>query len=294
MKTLITTLTFLTALLTATADESIREWTWDEPVDAAVLRAATVIPADSDIGFARLKIENPTGRPLTVMIFSIDDPGISADQYRLEGNVSYEDVDGEGYLELLNYFPGRGPFFSRTVGNTAATKALTGSSDWRGFLLPFFINDGSGMRPTKLEFNLVLPGKGTVYLGSVRLTQGAVAGLSVGETTGWWTEQQAGWIGGILGSFFGCLGALIGVLVGRGRCRRLVMAVFYGAFVVSGVLMAIGIAAVVLSQPWHVYYPVVLTGFIGAVVLGSCLPTARKRYDQIEFRKMQALDANST
>jgi hypothetical protein len=67
---------------------------------------------------------------------------------------------------MWNHFGGKS-FFSRTLGDGGPTVKITGSSDWRVFFLPF--SHGQGMKPDRLEVNLVLPGKRTVTIPDVRL-----------------------------------------------------------------------------------------------------------------------------
>src|SRR5262245_863447 len=59
----------------------------------------------------------------------------------------------------------------------------------------------------KIVVNVVLPGKGTVYLAPLTMSsyQSALA-------SPWWTDSQAGLIGGIIGSAIGLLGGLLGRL----------------------------------------------------------------------------------
>jgi hypothetical protein len=107
----------------------------------------------------------------------------------------------------------------------------------------------------------------------------------------WWSDRDAGWIGGIGGSTVGMLGALIGILCGCGIARRLVltlMAVLIGLGVLS---LLVGLIALALGQPYAVYYPLLLIGIILAAVCGGNYPTIRRRYEQNELRKMAALDA---
>ena len=50
-------------------------------------------------------------------------------------------------------------------------------------------------------------------------------------------------------------------------------------------------AAVLQGQPYQVYYPLVLLGGIGGAA-GFVLPRSlSKRYEELELRRMQALDA---
>jgi hypothetical protein len=53
----------------------------------------------------------------------------------------------------------------------------------------------------------------------------------------------------------------------------------------------LGVVALLLAQPYAVYYPLLLSGMIGTV-LGFTLPrTLNKRYEELELRRMQAFDA---
>jgi hypothetical protein len=52
-----------------------------------------------------------------------------------------------------------------------------------------------------------------------------------------------------------------------------------------------GLVALMLGQPYGVYYPLLLGGIITAAVCGGNYPVLRRRYDQIELRKMSAMDA---
>jgi hypothetical protein len=107
----------------------------------------------------------------------------------------------------------------------------------------------------------------------------------------WWDDRTGGLIGGIGGSIIGCLGGLIGTLAGMGRARRFVLGLTKALFLVGLVLIGVGLVAVVQSQPYGVYYPLLLAGVISAAVCGGLLRTLRRRYDELELRKMSALDA---
>lgn len=107
----------------------------------------------------------------------------------------------------------------------------------------------------------------------------------------WWTDPQGGWVGGIAGSAVGLLGALVGTLAGLGVARRLTLTFATLGVLVGLVCLAVGVVALVLGQPYHVWYPPLLVGAISAFAFGLNLPGLKKRYDQLELRKMTALDA---
>ena len=109
----------------------------------------------------------------------------------------------------------------------------------------------------------------------------------------WFTQETAGHLGAWIGSTIGLMGALIGIACGvfvQKGLRKLVYAVFALAIAVSVILLALGLIALVLGQPYHVWYAFGLPGLIGTIVFSCLLPVARNQFTQIEFRRMQAND----
>ena len=111
-----------------------------------------------------------------------------------------------------------------------------------------------------------------------------------GATVAWWTNRQAGLIGGIAGSVVGVLGGVIGTLAGFGRARRLVLGLVAAMIIFGVACLLAGIVAVAMSQPYAVYYPLLLMGLICTLVFGLNYPMIRRSYAQRELRKMEALD----
>jgi hypothetical protein len=173
--------------------------------------------------------------------------------------------------------------------------SLRGTSSWRRFVLPFFMNAGDKKRPERLEFNVVLPGRGTVEIGPVELVEypspeAAMADSSATEA-GWWSGSAGGWIGGGLGVLLGCMGGLVGVMASRGRGRALVMVVMRAMLVIGVAALAGGVAAMLKAQPYAVYYPLLLIGVLASALSVALTPSIRRQYEQHELRTMQALDA---
>src|SRR5882672_6925304 len=116
--------------------------------------------------------------------------------------------------------------------------------------------------------------------------------------TPWWNPQQAGWIGGIAGSILGIVGGLAGTLAGilapRGKARRFIMTTFSCMIALGVVALAAGIVAVILGQPYAVWYPLVLLGGIMSIVAGSIMPALRLRYRQAEARRLEAEELRRT
>lgn len=109
----------------------------------------------------------------------------------------------------------------------------------------------------------------------------------------WFDPQQFGtWFGafggagvGLLGAFFGGFGAWAAQ---RGRYRGLVL----GGMTLVGILCALtllaGVAALILGQPYGIWYPLSLIGLIGGGCFLGLLPVMRKRYAEAETRRMEA------
>jgi len=224
---------------------------------------------------------------VTTRLLTIDQPGITLPIYALRGRIKYEGVEDTGYLEMWNYFPGGGAYFSRTLAGAGPMKALSGSSGWREVVVPFFAT-GAPMHPSQLVVNLVLPGKGKVWLGPLQLFQYDAKEDPLTATSAWWTDRQGGLIGGIGGGTLGLLGATIGLLSGLGRGRAFVMGLMTVLTAIGVVALATGIYALARGQPFGVFYSLMLPGGLAAIICGGLIPVTRKRYAEIELRRMEA------
>ncbi len=114
--------------------------------------------------------------------------------------------------------------------------------------------------------------------------------ITIPEPGQWWINRQAGFIGAILGVLGGCLGAMIGILSGCGKARRLVLGLMKAMFVTGLARLVLAVVALVLSQPYAVYYSPLLSGILLTILPIAAIRSVRKRYEQIELRKMKAMD----
>jgi hypothetical protein len=261
---------------------------WDELQKQSRISAGTVLAPEPGSQGHRLRIESGTSSPSSVTVLTIERPQVGALRYRVSGQVRYDNVEGTGYLEMWSHFPDGGQYFSRTLADQGPMMKLDGTSGWRSFVLPF---DATGAKypPGLLVVNVVLSGRGTVYLGPLELSEeaGASAGLDDAGTLG----RFAGMAGGIAGAVVGCIGALIGVFTSLGRARRFVIAAAISLIALGALTFVAGIAAYGSLWPGSGFYPLLLLfGFITAVVPLSLLPVIRKRYEEIELRAMRAHD----
>jgi hypothetical protein len=115
------------------------------------------------------------------------------------------------------------------------------------------------------------------------------------EVTGsWWSPEQIGLFGGIGGSVIGFFGGLLGLLASIGKARNFVLTTMK-MFIALGILLTIaGFVAVVSSQPYAVWYALLLPGVILTLVFSLNLPSIQRRYDELEIRRMTSIDATGS
>jgi hypothetical protein len=210
--------------------------------------------------------------------------------------IRYANVQGAGYLELDSHFGKKGTFFTRGLASAGPMGKISGNSGWRHFVLPFSYNssdpaDGALLLPEKLSLALYLPGSGTVSIRDVALFQYANGENPLQPDGQWFGSRSAGLIGGIGGTLLGLWGGLIGVLSSRGKARTFALA-SAKALLLLGIVSAIGgVVAWAAGQPNAVYYPLLLIGIILIAVIGTLRKNLALRYEQLEMKKMQSMDA---
>ncbi|PYJ02902.1 MAG: hypothetical protein DME25_14570 [Verrucomicrobia bacterium] len=139
-----------------TTQRILAEFDWQKLADEGRLLGGVLTKVD---GRTVLKIENTNSAP-----------------YALSGEMKYENVEGEGFLEMWNCFPPSAPgqpemkAFSRTLETFGPLGKIMGTSNWREVSLPFN-RTGAPSAPTRLEVNIFLPGRGVVFLGPLKLSQ---------------------------------------------------------------------------------------------------------------------------
>lgn len=136
----------------------------------AILAVSVGAKPLASFGPEKLKAAQGPGQTL---VLAIDKPAIIGAHYALKGQVTYDGVEGDGYLELLNYFDGNQVYFTRSKAASGPMGVLHGSSKGRAFELPFDATgpDGKTMHPTRLELKVVLPKGGKVRVDSVDLVE---------------------------------------------------------------------------------------------------------------------------
>lgn len=242
-----------------------------------------------------LRVAAEPGVPHRLLI-EVDNPGITSSVYAIKGMVRYEGIEGEGYLQMDNFFDGGGSYFTKSLADTGPLRKLTGNSDWREFVLPFTTSgtDASGenpMTPHRLTLSLHLPITGTVSLRNLALYEYSPGENPLHSGSQWLSSGTMGLIGGIGGSVVGLWGALAGFLAGRGKARLFVFSSATFLVVVGVVSLAVGVWAFLAGQPYDVYFPFLLFGVLLVVVVGGLRRVLPRRYEAVELQKMQSMDA---
>ncbi|MEO2019383.1 MAG: hypothetical protein ABGZ53_34035 [Fuerstiella sp.] len=271
---------------------------WSELKAQGQLEVGKIVPAaegSASNGQEQLLIVNDAARPLTVRLVTLESPDISKPCYLVRGRIQYEGVEQPGYLELLNHFSDDGPYFSRTMSSSGPMGTIHETSGMREFILPFSAGANS-QPPSRLEINLVLPAQGKVWIGPLHVSEFTEQEWSSATAAegAWWGNRTGGLIGGILGPLLGIMGAIVGTLCGAGRGKTLCMSICWIAVVFGVVCLVVGIVALFQSQPYVVYYPLLLIGVIATAVMGGVLPTVRKRFAGAELSRMEAMDVDVT
>ncbi|MCP5090483.1 MAG: hypothetical protein GY949_06145 [Gammaproteobacteria bacterium] len=230
------------------------------------------------------------------VLFELTEPGITSPVYALKGMVRYTGVEGDGFLQMDSHFGEMGTFFTKSLAASGALGKISGNSDWRPFVLPFNTSGGSQSDggvpvPEALTLTLNLPGSGTVSIRDVKLHQYASGEDPMQSAGQWLSNRSAGLIGGIGGGLLGLWGALIGVLASRGKARVFVLGSANAMLFIGVAALIGGVVALVTAQPYAVYYPLLLIGVIVVFVIGKLRGTLSARYEEIELKRMQSMDA---
>ena len=259
----------------AAAEKQLREISWIALRDQGALAQGLQVQPDGSVFLA-----SQPGQGLSVTLAEIANPGITKDRYMVRGRVRYRGIVGEGYLEMWNLFGDGGRYFTRTLGDAGPLQKITGSSEWRDFGL-YFDATGAKAPPETLIIGLVLPGAGEVSISNMTLVELDPAMR---------LENQGRW-GGIAGGILGVVGAILGSLAGAGRARTFVLGGLKVLMVAGVAGLALGILALFRNDPHQTYYPLLLISTIALAVPAFSLPGVRKRYEELELRRMRALDA---
>jgi hypothetical protein len=133
-------------------------------IDEILTKTGVTIDKEvSSDGNGSLRIE--AEEPMTIKLFELTNPDVDNAQVIYQARLKTKDVEGDVYLEMWCGFTGKGEFFSRGLQNS-----LSGTTDWVTVQTPFFLKKDE--KPDWIKLNLVIQGKGTVWIDDVHLLKG--------------------------------------------------------------------------------------------------------------------------
>jgi len=98
----------------------------------------------------------------TIRLFEIQEPQVEQCLITYRAKLKTEGLTGRAFLEMWCRLPGRGEFFSKGLHQLAQ-----GTTDWASYEIPFYLK--KGQRPDLIKLNLVIEGKGKVWLRDIEL-----------------------------------------------------------------------------------------------------------------------------
>lgn len=114
-------------------------------------------------GSLRIEAQGPT----VVRLFETGDPDVENARLIYQARLKSEGIEGQAYLEMWCSFQGKGEFFSRGLHTP-----VTGTTNWSTNETPFFLQKGEN--PDNIKLNLVINGKGRIWIDDIRLIKGAL------------------------------------------------------------------------------------------------------------------------
>lgn len=135
-----------------------------DSMDDLITRTGVVV--DNEVtsdgtGSLRITVTKPT----TVRLYETGDIDVEDARLTYQAKVRTSGIEGKAYLEMWCQFTGKGEFFSRGLESP-----LTGTTDWSTEETPFFLKEGEN--PDNVKLNLVIDGKGTVWVDDIHLFKG--------------------------------------------------------------------------------------------------------------------------
>jgi hypothetical protein len=135
-----------------------------DSLDGIITQSGTELDKDtSSDGKGSLRVV--ASAPNVVRLFEITDVDIEKARLLYRARLRSKGLEGQAYLEMWCHFPGKGEFFSRGLQSP-----VTGTMNWMTAETPFFLKEGE--KPDLIKLNLVIDGKGTVWIDDVRLLKG--------------------------------------------------------------------------------------------------------------------------
>jgi len=117
----------------------------------------------SSDGTASLKITAP--EPTTVRLFELGDLNVSNAKIVYRAMLRSKSLSGRAYLEMWVHFKDGGEYYSRGLD-----RPVTGNTKWVTEEIMFILE--KGQNPDNVKLNLVIEGKGTVWIDDITILKG--------------------------------------------------------------------------------------------------------------------------
>jgi len=273
----------------AYAEEVVQEISWVQ--QGLEGRDPSLPTSETENGISIISISPENTDAGAVQLLNIGNPGVTATIWAIRGNIRYEGVSEDSFMEMWSYLGENEHYYSRTLQKHGPMATISGSSDWRPFVVPFFSNENA---PTlsNLQLNIIYGGEGVISIGPLEIVQFAPGEDPLGGIgDAWWSARQAGLIGGLFGGLIGLLGALIGILTASGRFHSVVVNLLRLMIGVGLSALVLAIAAFLLKQPYAVWYPPAILGFIGTTIGFVLFPVVNRALQIREERRIKAMDS---
>ncbi len=167
-----------------------RDFTLEELRNKGYLPEGQILPPDKDTPFERVKLVNDGNQLKVFPLITVEKPNLVRLYYALDGRTKYEGVEGTGYFEMWQVLRDGRKFTQKGLGGqeTRWWRSLQGSCDWRKFGLFFARPEDEAKRPEKIGLNLVLPGRGTVYVAKLYFVQFRDLPAKSKPASSWWVR----------------------------------------------------------------------------------------------------------
>jgi hypothetical protein len=145
--------------------EKVTELTSYAVDDMEGLITQTGVEIDRDVssdGGGSLRIDAIGDGTTTIRLYETGDIDIEYARLIYRARLRSEGVAGRAYLEMWCRFPGYGEAFSRGLD-----RPISGTTEWTTEEIPFFCKKGEN--PDNVKLNVVIEGKGTVWIDEIEL-----------------------------------------------------------------------------------------------------------------------------
>ena len=295
MKRLIQICMILCFILSAKAEKVLRVYEWKDLMSQHPIPNSEIVSLD---GISVLKIQN-TNVPgyLDISLLTITNQAIIKKALGISLEVKCEGAGvtngngriGEYYTGIISMLETIPPYASGgdEITNVSKPPYYYGTMNWRRDDLNIDRQEIAGL-PTQVELKLITQPHETFYIRPIKV-------LEVERANNGWPLPMSALAGILIGSiggpFIGLCGALIGCLAGMGKARRFVLTTTKCLVALGIVLTVAGLVALVCKQPYAIWYPLVLLGGITTLVLSVNYYPIKRRYDELEIRRMTSMDA---